>query len=242
MSTGGKRRGSSATRTGRAAGSRTSSSAEDVQPVKRTDYGEAIARATEKLRKKPLPKKTSTYVEGSIRQSQGTYAEAGAQLWLNDELVCAGRKWTVLMWQEARKELFGLGPFDSGDQWEAIRNSQNGDLYVYADPKGIFDDPKLLFSVEVKSSEKWPNVSITWSELTDSSARYLLAVTKHGTWICTMDDARKHAFEVERGTGGSYWVVPHDKIRKLTIKEIIDAEEREPAEDSATTGTYQIPF
>jgi hypothetical protein len=218
--------------------------------VSKPDYTDAIKRAQEKLRKKSLPKRTSTYVEGSIRQTQGSYAEIEGQRWLQDELLWAGRDWTVLMWQEARKELFGgCGPFDSGGAWEAIKNSQNGDLYVYTagdGPKTLWAQPApvLLFSVEVKSSEKWPNVSITWSELTDSSARYLWATTKQGTWICTMDDARKNAFEVEKVQGGAYWVVPHDRITKLTIKEIIDAEERKarPEFEVPPTGGTDIPF
>lgn len=193
--------------------------------VKKSNLTSAVIRAQEKLRRVPLKDRTSTYVTGSTRQVQGEQAEHTAQRWLQDEIVCAGSDWTVLPWHESRRYPRGFGPFDDDLAWVAIDNSQNGDLYVYQPGKTLWSGPKLLFSVEVKSSDRWPNVSITWSELTQSSARYLLGVTKKSTWICTMDDARKHAIEVEKHTGGSYWIVPQDKIRKLTIKEIIDGEE-----------------
>lgn len=243
-STGVTRRGSSATRTGRVATNRTSSSVEAVQPATKTDYSAAIARATEKLRKKSLPRRTSTYVQGSIRQTSGEHAEVLAQHWLQECLKI--QNWTVVMWQEARKELFGIGPFDTGGEWEAIRNSQNGDLYVYRDRDHLFGDPKLLFSVEVKSSERYPNVSITWNELTESTARYLLAVTPFGTWICSMDDARKHALAREKHTGGEYYIVPHDRITKLSVEEIINAEKHQAPEGLRFGGTSDpdgdIPF
>ena len=42
-----------------------------------------------------------------------------------------------------------------------------------------------------------------------------------------MEDARKYAIEREKYTGGSYYLIPHDKITKLDIKELIDGEERQ---------------
>lgn len=204
-----------------------------MRPRNRLD---PVQRAIEKLRKHRIPGRTSTYREGSDRQLIGAQGEATAKRWLQEELVCAGSDWTVLNWDEAKRSVFGgCGPFDTGGRWEAIKNAQNGDLYVYRPGVGHETlwhkpPPELLFSVEVKCSNRFRNVSITWNELDDSSAQYLLGVTPYGTWITSMDEARGHCVEVERPGGGSYFIVPRDRVRELTIKEIIHAEEdrREP--------------
>lgn len=207
---------------------------------------EQIIRAQEKLRRYPLPKRTSTYREGSDRQVLGAAGEATAKRWLQDELVCGGSDWTVLGWEEAKKRTFGLGPFDEA-YWEPIRNAQNGDLYVYRPGTGeetlwYKPEPELLFSVEVKCSDRYPGVSISWHELTNSSAGYMLAVTTVGTWICTMDEARDKCYDVDRSAYSSFYVVPYDRVRKLTIKEIIDAEERRQAFVPGPGYESDIPF
>lgn len=209
---------------------------------------EQILRAQEKLRRYPLPKRTSTYRHGTERQRLGEAGEATAKRWLQEELVCAGSDWTVLGWEEAKKRSFGLGAFDVS-HWEPIKNAQNGDLYVYAAGAGRETlwhkpEPELLFSVEVKCSDRYPGVSITWHELFNSSAKYLLAVTTAGTWICTMDETRDKCYEVDRGriSSGSFYVVPHDRVRKLTIKEIIDAEEGKQAFSPGPGYESDIPF
>ena len=204
-----------------------------------------------KLRKRPLPTRTSTYVEGSENQTKGAIAEEEALRWLREELIWAMSDWEVLPWTEAKKRSFGLGPFDRS-HWVAITNGQNGDLYVYRRGKGETTlwhqpEPELLFSVEVKSSADWPSIAISYSELFSSSAKYLLGITKFGTWICTMEQARKKCRMKETYRTTFYTVDPRD-VKLLNIKELINGEEdrHEPATSFYSTGgdypDDDIPF
>ncbi len=174
----------------------------------RQRFMEAAVRVSEKLRKRVPQKRTSTYQRGSIRQTEGTYAEIEAQRLLQDALGPDGG--TVRLFDETTD----LHP---DDPRVAIGNSRQGDLFVF-DVMGW-----LRFSVEVKSSSKYPNVSITWSELTESTTRFLIAVTPAGVWACTMDEARRRSRLVET-RDGDFWLVPYDLVRRMTLKEIADAE------------------
>lgn len=194
----------------------------DDEPMKKST---AMERAREKLRSRPLSKRTSTYTSGSTNANVGAAAEVTAQNWLQEELTWSGAKWTVLLWNESRRVPLGFGPFDDDMSWVAIDNSKNGDLYVYRDRQTYFGEPKLLFSVEVKSSEQYPSIAISYSELFDGGADYLLGVTTYGTWICRMDEARRAA-KMRESYRSTFYTVDPMQVSLLTIKEIIDAEER----------------
>lgn len=202
-----------------------------------------LKRAREKLRKSPLPKRTSTYVEGSPRQAQGSGAELKARDWLQEQLNLSYKAWTVLLRRDARIIPFGgCGPVSDYDpSWEPINNSRDGDLYVYRDRTSYFGEPTFLFSVEVKSSDRWPSIAINYSELFQGQSRYLMGVTTRGTWICSMDEARKHC-ELKETFDSSFYRVDPNGLKLLTIKEIINAQERPadvPSDPDAHDG---IPF
>lgn len=210
-----------------------------MPPRKRTN--ETIRRIQEKLRRHPLPDRTSTYREGSERALIGAAGEELALRWLQDELVCAGSDWDVVSRREAKERSPEFGPAD-GSASEAIQNSQHGDLYVYQRGQGLWDKPELLFSVEVKCSPGYENATISWHELTDSQAEFLLGVTRAGIWICTMDEARDKASRRE-SHDGDFYVVPYGDVRKLTGKEIID--EHKKGQDrrfDSTIDPDRIPF
>jgi len=96
----------------------------------------------------------------------------------------------------------------------AIHNSQNGDIYVVG-PTGT-----IIRSIEVKTSLEYVNASISNSELLESKAEYLVALTTAGLWCCTMDEARRHAREVKTATG-SFWLVPRDRVKLSELSEVL---------------------
>lgn len=96
----------------------------------------------------------------------------------------------------------------------AIANSQNGDVVVLDRVTG-----RQLFTVEVKSSDRYDNAAITFSELRDSKAKYLVMVGRSGMWCALMTEALKVAFETSNHSG-SFWLVPYNKVKRIKMEEM----------------------
>ncbi len=143
--------------------------------------------------------RTSTYRKGSQRQVLGEAGEIVARQRIQ---AAAPEGFTVTRPEET-----------TDDAQTAIDNSKNGDLFV-RDDYGV-----LHFSIEVKTSMDRPNVTISQSELEHSEAKYLVAVTTAGLWVCTMEDARKVAKHMW-GPSGSFWIIFRDRINPLQIKDM----------------------
>lgn len=167
------------------------------------------------LRKTAPRNRTSTYRKDSPTAILG---EAG-------EIVAVGRIQTVLerkglAWKvgrtgtsNSRVRQIDLGPIPADDPWVPIENSQQGDVHV------VDHNGRRRVSFEVKASLSFPNATISESELRHSGAEYLIGVTRAGFWVCTMAEARKHAYPKE-GPFGVFYVIPYDAVQKVQLSDI----------------------
>lgn len=157
-------------------------------------------------------KRTSTYDPNSHNARLGAEAEARVLY----ELRRFWPEWTVLPWHEARRDVVCMGPCDEPHPMVPIDNARNGDIYVYR-RRTPWSELELLFSIEVKSSERHSNVTISDSELRGSSAEYLVADTRDGMWICKMDAARHAAVWHD-----SYYIIPRNKVSRTNFTQVQD--------------------
>ncbi len=109
---------------------------------------------------------------------------------------------------------------DERGKWPAIRNSREGDLLI--EVRG-YDGWERLRMLEVKTSATHPNASITWGELENSEADYLVCVCAETqeVWACLMDVARPKARRME-GADGPYYVVFKRDVDLVPLTKLLD--------------------
>lgn len=172
-----------------------------------------------KLRARRPPSRTSTYDSSSEDASFGRRGELSWKTILDayiDSGILRGMLWCVDFITRAKI----LWPdLVLGSKEHAIRDAFEGDLFII---NPLMEPYRVAF--QVKSSATYQNVSIDSGELFNSRPRYLLAWTPGSpvkNWITTMDEARAKAFVCD-GSRGSFWVVPHEEVRELTLGEVFD--------------------
>jgi hypothetical protein len=103
---------------------------------------------------------------------------------------------------------------------EAIENSRNGDAVVQEMIPGM--GWRRRRTLELKSSDGWPNVTISDSELAESEAEFIVALTvvknDLAIWACTMESAREHSF---MPGNARFWVVPRDRVPTVPLREVL---------------------
>lgn len=155
------------------------------------------------LRQKQPKAKSSTYKKDSPNAILGEASEIVLTERVRKVLNNKGLNWTV----ERKSDL------DFEDPFNVISNAYEGDVHVYDQHL----DRRVSF--EVKASLEWPNATISGSELENSEAEYFVGVTTAGLWICTMKEARLRAYQ-KSGFYGSFYVVPYDTTRKVSLEDI----------------------
>jgi hypothetical protein len=168
------------------------------------------------LRKNAPRERTSTWKQGSATAILGEAGEVVVVGRIQNILEDLGLSWKVgrTGTPNSRVKEIDLGPCPEDDIWTPIENSRMGDVHV-VDHRG-----KRRVSFEVKASMEYENATISCSELENSEAEYLVGVTKAGLWVCSMAEARKHAYE-RHGIHGSFYIVPYDRVEKVQLREVI---------------------
>lgn len=164
-----------------------------------------------KIRGVRPPDRTSTWRPDTENAVFGTAVEIVVRDQIRRVIRDSMLPWEVERAQDARVRPFDFGPWQAmhPSARVAVENAYGGDLYVIG-PEG-----RVRFTVEVKGSQKYEGASISESQLLNSEARYLAAITTVGLWATTMDSVRRWAHNM-----GRFWVVPFDRVDRITLGEM----------------------
>ncbi len=176
------------------------------------DFYESPGDTLRWLRKNAPRDRTSTYGISVRNAVLGEQSEIMVTNLIRARLTEIKRPWTVTREADMPYAVDSRGLYTAD---RAIRNSNEGDLHI-RDEVG-----DLRFSVEVKSSLKYPNVTITESELLNSNAKYLFCITTAGMWITTMEETRRVARRLDSMQGGTFYLVLHSAVKKVTMSELL---------------------
>jgi len=168
-----------------------------------------------KLRRRTPKNRTSTWKKESPNAILGEAGEVVVVGRLQIILADLGLNWSVGRAGSANSRVkeIDMGPSPECDSWVPIENSTKGDVHV------IDNHGRRRVSFEVKASTEYDNATISRSELEYSEAEYLVGVTRAGLWVCSMQEARKHARE-KHSAYGSFYVIPYDAVKKIQLREI----------------------
>ena len=174
------------------------------------------------LRRKAPKERTSTWRKESPTAILGEAGEVVVVGRIQNILDDLGLRWKVGRTGSANTRIkeIDLGPCPETDSpWTPIENSRLGDVHV------VDNGGRRRISFEVKASVDYDNATISRSELEHSEAEYLVGITKAGLWVCSMDEARRHAYE-KHSAHGSFYVIPYDRVKKITLREIFTRRRR----------------
>ena len=141
------------------------------------------------------PRRTSTYRPDSPNAILG----AAGEIVVIDRLRFASRGSTEWNFIRATED--------------PIMNSIHGDIHVYR-------NMIKQFSIEVKASFDYRNVTITGAELLHSEAKYLVGATRAGIWATPMTEARRVTKEMT-GPFSTYYLIPVDSVMKISVAQML---------------------